>query len=419
MQSRNITCLLATLCLTLAASATLAADSAEARMTLVPSGATAKIGGYAPQRLELAAARPVELKKSPPLAAPLFGKLNFGGTAYLVALDEPDGRDAALYVDANANGDLTDDPPTTWKKQMVTGAAAGQQLTQYTGGFKLPLTTGAQPTLVSLSAYRFDKADPQRAALKNTLLYYRDYAYEGDLILAGQKYHALLADESASGDFRKAGARLLIDVNNDGKFAARGQTFDAGKPFNIKGTTWALANLTAAGVFTIGKSAVAVAEILPPPDHSVGKTITAFAATRMDGTAVQFPGDYKGKIVMLDFWATWCGPCMAEVPNLVKTYNEYHAQGIEILGISLDQANAAAKIKSTTADNGMTWPQVYDGKYWDAEIAVKYGIDSIPAAFLVDGDTGEILAAGDTLRGTGLAKSFEAAVLKKAAKGRP
>src|SRR5262249_18382190 len=164
---------------------------------------------------------------------------------------------------------------------------------------------------------------------------------------------------------------------------ARGESFDVKKPFNIRGTTYELADLTAGGSFKITKSDQVVAEIQTAPDHSVGKKITPFKATKMDGTAVSFPGDYNGKLGMLDFWATWCGPCIGEVPGLVKAYNEFHPKGFEILGISLDQANAAEKVKSVTADKGMTWSQVYDGKYWQAEIADRYGINSIPAAFLV------------------------------------
>ena len=419
---RIATILAALFCIVQGTPGVRAEETAEVNMKLLPSGAMPKLGGYRPQLLKLTPDKPADLKKSPELAAPLYGAINFGGKSYLVALDEPEGKDATLYIDANANGDMTDDPAATWTKRVVDGPN-GAKLAMYNGGFKLPLQTGDAPTMVSLSAYRFDKNDPQRVALKTTFLYYCDYAYDGDITLAGVKYHAMLTDDLATGDFRGkkdakdgSGVRLLIDVNGDGKFNPRGEMFDAAKPFNIKGNSWALADLTAGGSFKIVKSDKEVAEILPPPDHSVGKKITSFKATKMDGAAVSFPDDYKGKVVMLDFWATWCGPCMGEVPGLVKAYNDVHPKGIEILGISLDQPNAADKVKGVTADKGMTWPQVYDGKFWKAEVADLYGIQSIPAAFLVDGDTGEILANGQSLRGESLAKTFDEALAKKAEK---
>jgi len=105
-----------------------------------------------------------------------------------------------------------------------------------------------------------------------------------------------------------------------------------------------------------------------------------------------------------------------EVPGLVKAYHEYHPEGIEILGISLDQANSAEKVKTVTAEQGMTWPQVYDGRFWHAEIAVKYGVNSIPGAYLVDGDCGVILAAGALLRGAQLVESLKAALASKSRK---
>jgi hypothetical protein len=90
---------------------------------------------------------------------------------------------------------------------------------------------------------------------------------------------------------------------------------------------------------------------------------------------------------------------MAEVPGLVKAYNKFHAKGLEVLGVTFDNENAEDKIKTVTRDKGMSWPQVYEGKGWKTTVGGLYGINSIPRAFLVDGDTGVILATGSDLRG--------------------
>jgi thiol-disulfide isomerase/thioredoxin len=101
----------------------------------------------------------------------------------------------------------------------------------------------------------------------------------------------------------------------------------------------------------------------------------------VDGTDVDL-SKLRGKVVLVDFWATWCGPCRREVPNVVAAYNELHRAGFEIVGISLDQSKE--KLLAYTRQAGMTWPQYFDGKRWDNDISTRYGIHSIPTAWLVD-----------------------------------
>jgi len=415
--SKTLSCLFVSLCIAAFASVLRGEDIATSDLKLLPQGATMKAGFYLPQKLELSTDRPASLKNAPALAAPLFGQLTFAGKSYLLALDEPADKDAVLYVDSNGNGDLTDDAPAVWKKKL--SGPVGQQRTMYMGSFKLPMPVGNDSTNVQFVAYRFDKTDPQRAALKNTLLFYADYGYDGTVTLNNSKYHAMLVDLGATGNFQskdiggRPGVRFLIDVNANGRIDSRGEQFEADKSFNIKGTTWKLADLTPDGSFKIAKADVAVDEILPPPDLSKGNAAIAFQAQKMDGTPVNFPSDYKGKIVILDFWATWCGPCMGEVPGLVSAYNQFHPKGVEVLGISLDQADSADKVKTVTAQHQMSWPQVYDGKFWQARVAQLYGIDMIPHPFLIDGDTGKILAEGAPLRGDALVTTLQTALDEK------
>lgn len=386
-----------------------------AQLHLVPNGAMKKIGYYRPNQVKLSAEKPAGIKKvADDLTAPLYGSLTIGGQngqTYYVIVDEPDNKPPRLFVDGNGNGDLTDDKPVDWKKQNGN----------YFSDVAVKLGSDAHPYEVGLGVYRFDKKDPQRAALKDSLFFYRDYAVEGDAKLGDKTYHVMLIDETASGDFsgQTAGSavQIFIDRNGNGKIDSRGETYDVRKPFNIGGTTYELADVAKDGLsFRAVKSQQSVAEISLPPDHSAGKIITAFEATRTDGKPVTFPSDYKGKVVMLDFWATWCGPCMGEVPGLVKTYEKYHEKGFDILGISLDFPQTVAKLEPVTKEQKMTWPQVCDGKGWSAAIAQTYVIQSIPAAFLVDGDTGKILASGQELRGESLEKTIEKALASKAGK---
>jgi peroxiredoxin len=145
-------------------------------------------------------------------------------------------------------------------------------------------------------------------------------------------------------------------------------------------------------------------------DALAGQEAPAFRATTTDENVVEFPGGYKGKVVMLDFWATWCRPCVAELPSVAAAYEKFHPLGFDILGVSLDDAGATRQLQKFRQDHHMPWPQIYDGKSWESEIAKRYSIDSIPCAFLVDGDTGSILSTGDAIRGERLVPALEKAM---------
>jgi peroxiredoxin len=363
------------------------------------------IGGYKPQRLQLMAMKPAGVVKAPPGAA-LYGTLTFGGEAFSLATIGD-----RLYVDANGNGDLTDDPATEWSGVPYKGSDQ-KDYTRMSGGFSLVHPRFKEP--MHFGAYVFDPNDTGRAALKDVLLFYTDYALTGSLAFGGESLKVYLIDWDGKGDFAAPSVQVIVDRDGNGRGDSRFELYDLAKPLNIGGTTYEfdVANI---GRRQLGlkKSSLTVAEIPAPPNLNPGQKAPAFEVEATDGTKIKFPGTYKGKLVMLDFWATWCGPCIAELPNVTKAYSQYHDRGFEILGISLDQADKLDVLNKFCGENNMPWRQVYDGKFWEARIAKMYGIQAIPAVLLVDGDTGEILADARTLRGEAIFKTIEAALTKK------
>lgn len=131
---------------------------------------------------------------------------------------------------------------------------------------------------------------------------------------------------------------------------------------------------------------------------AVGKEFAPFKETATDGTVVDLAA-YRGKVVLIDFWATWCGPCIGELPHVKAAYEKHHAAGFEIIGVSLDKDGD--KLAAFTKENTMPWPQIFDGLGWQNKLAQAYGIRSIPATFLLDRD-GKIAAKG--LRGDALSE---------------
>jgi thiol-disulfide isomerase/thioredoxin len=139
-----------------------------------------------------------------------------------------------------------------------------------------------------------------------------------------------------------------------------------------------------------------------------GMPFPDFAETDLEGKPISV-GGFKGKVVLVDFWATWCGPCRGELPNVIATYKKHHADGFEIIGVSLDSDRDKLETFLKQTD-GMTWQQYFDGQGWSNKLAVKYGVDSIPFAILV-GPDGRII--GKSLRGEDLENAVAGALAKK------
>lgn len=146
-----------------------------------------------------------------------------------------------------------------------------------------------------------------------------------------------------------------------------------------------------------------------------GKRITAAKATLNGKPAPMFTqndvndkpvslSDFKGKYVLIDFWASWCGPCRAENPNLKAAYNQYKDKNFRVLGVSLDQPGKKDAWLAAIEKDGLTWTNVSDLKYWNNEVAKLYGVRAVPQNYLVD-PNGIIIA--QNLRGEALFEKLQ------------
>lgn len=131
---------------------------------------------------------------------------------------------------------------------------------------------------------------------------------------------------------------------------------------------------------------------------NIGKVAPNFTAPTAEGELLSL-NDIKGKVTIIDFWASWCKPCRIENPNVVRVYEKYHEKGLEIISVSLDRNGQKDRWLKAIEDDNMNWHHVSNLKFWNEPVARMYSVSSIPATFILD-ESGKIVAK--KLRGPAL-----------------
>jgi peroxiredoxin len=358
-----------------------------------PRGAVTALSYLAQLPVPMAPKKPAGLTREPVYKnPPLYVALSFGDTGRptLVALDENDDT-ATLYADANGNGDLTDDPPAKLLRRVVgdpekTKFAKVRIHVYFEAPIAMAYRDGHRET-VNVCFMIYGRSERRRSSVEPTLVYWRDYYRTGAITLDGKAYQAALLDNNCDGLYDSPpstmpnhwfkGDLLFIDADASGKFDRPLEMFNVRQPFNLGGVTYEVASLAPDGsAISFKRSAQQVAPRVAAKALAVGETPPDFETPGLGKLSA-----LRGKVVLVDFWATWCIPCRYESPNVRKVYDQYKSAGFEVISVSIDKPEDAAKIPAVMKEDGMTWPQVHD---LTRKIQQAYYVTAVPAMFLID-----------------------------------
>lgn len=329
----------------------------------------------------------------------LYGMLQNGspdGVLTLAVYRQPDGTEQVI-LDLNDNEDLTDDQRFTWSGSYGPRAGGLPTLPSFKTQIQRPCPAAHSVLDLSITLRRFEKdkaAASVSLGLTNGIIANLDSYREGTVQIGAKTYKvALLPVVLAGSDspFTHPGAGFVIDLNGDGRLDGHpfrgGERYRAGVPFTIGDRSYKVKEASCDG-HRVVLTPVDPKAIAPPPKPSPvgqapgpGERAPDFALATIDGDTVRL-SDLRGKVVLLDFWATWCGPCRLEMPYVKSAFDRYHDRGLEIIGVSLD--NTPTEVRAYTKMSGMSWPQILQGRGTMTPLKQSYGIRTIPAAFLID-----------------------------------
>ncbi len=347
----------------------------EADLTM-ESEAMSMVNYYIPNRIELTDLPAEKLLKVPGFIsdAPKYGKLKLGnGTDPIITviLDETK-QNSLLYIDKNNNEDLTDDDDPAWDEDKPVYR---MKTVLIDVSYKEKSVVKVVPYPVVFYRYKL--------RFENAVIAYRDGFRKGTIALEDTTYKVALLDDDLNGlfdEFEKG--TFIIDRNSDDVLDGSGDS-DECFPLNAH--------------FMVGQTAYKIKSISPAGDHLVlGETDTTviqptplkeempapdFKTTDFSGTTIQLT-DFRNKVVLIDFWATWCKPWEHELADLQRTYHRYHARGFEIIGMNLDYD--LDLMQAFIEKNKIRWPQITTGEGWDMPFVDLFHVRFLPKRFLID-----------------------------------
>ena len=305
------------------------------------------------------------------------GKSSFPELAVMVVanLDKQVDKKNVMIFFIEPNSKMTINVDTnTVEKYIVTGSKSNDEFVSFKKKYIQPVEEKEKKT--------FDKIDPM--AIKNPTIM--------DSLI---KLSQIIQQEKKD---------VILSYINSNKNSYVGAAYAYLFSLQEENTTFAQAVYTALSD-SLKKSFYAVEinnKIAAVSKSDVGAVAADFASIDTDGKAFRLSDFYKGKkLVLIDFWASWCGPCRKENPNVVKAYSQYNSKGFEVLGVSLDEEKM--DWISAIEKDKLVWKQVSDLKGWTSQAARLYNVEAIPTNFLIDG-AGKIIATN--LRGNDLEKKL-------------
>ena len=331
---------------------------------------------YYPQAVQLSSDAISGLIEPTYSGAPMYATLTLADSSYALVIDR-NGGDGKLYVDTNGDNELA---PVDWVQQLWDGEYLAS------ASFQLPAGDGIRPYPLFLE---WSPSTP------TAIIYFRDNYMSGQIELGAVTYKIAVIDENSDGVFDDLDHdQLLIDIDQDGELLTSSDSHERywlDAPFNIDGTVYAATRVSSDGSeIVIEKSDAWVNTKVP---LTIGFTAPDFSVVDADGNDLSL-SSLRGKIVVLDFWASWCAPCREELPHVEQVAKDYADRGVVVTGINLDRNKGA--FTGAVSYFELTYRQVFDGA--DGDISSLYRVSGIPMSYLIDRDgiiRGKSLRSGD------------------------